>query len=364
MAKISPDLSRLRALAFTQAFSSRGRIADVMAAVEFVQFDPIQRPARAQDLILLQRVPGYRAGDLDRFYPRADLEEGFLYAYGALSPRLAALTHPKGGAPRTDPGLTGDVLAFVRERGPSRPQDVAAAFGKTAAVNGWGGNSAATTLCLEELHEYGLLRIQRRENGLKIYSAGTPPVHDHSPEERLRQLALAVIRVLAPVSKSGIGHALRLLCQGGRGGLEGRHKVVERLLTSGEIGEIVVDGVIYVAPADLLAGETPTVRRSVRLLAPFDPLVWERGRFEHLWGWPYRFEAYTPGHKRQFGYYALPMAWGDRIIGWANLEVQKDGRLDVSPGFVGRAYSGRDFRRSFDREISRFERFLQRRGQQ
>jgi len=45
----------------------------------------------------------------------------------------------------------------------------------------------------------------------------------------------------------------------------------------------------------------------VRSLAPFDPLVLDRRRFEHLWGWAYRFEAYTPLVQRRFGYYAMPV---------------------------------------------------------
>ena len=49
----------------------------------------------------------------------------------------------------------------------------------------------------------------------------------------------------------------------------------------------------------------------VRLLAPFDPVVWDRRRFEVFWGWAYRFEAYTPAPKRVRGYYALPLMWGD-----------------------------------------------------
>ena len=61
--------------------------------------------------------------------------------------------------------------------------------------------------------------------------------------------------------------------------------------------------------------------REARLLAPFDPIVWDRRRFEHLWGWAYRFEAYTPVRKRQLGYYALPLLWDDRMVGWGNLSV-------------------------------------------
>ena len=64
----------------------------------------------------------------------------------------------------------------------------------------------------------------------------------------------------------------------------------------------------------------------MRLLAPFDPVVWDRRRFELFWGWAYRFEAYTPAAKRQLGYYALPLLWRDRVIGWGNVSV-KNGEL-------------------------------------
>jgi uncharacterized protein len=55
-------------------------------------------------------------------------------------------------------------------------------------------------------------------------------------------------------------------------------------------------------------------------LAPFDPIVWDRTRFELLWGWAYRFEAYTPAAKRQLGYYAMPLLVEDQIIGWGNID--------------------------------------------
>ena len=71
----------------------------------------------------------------------------------------------------------------------------------------------------------------------------------------------------------------------------------------------------------------------MHLLAPFDPVVWDRRRFELLWGWPYRFEAYTPAAKRTLGYYALPMLWRDAIVGWANVAV-KGSELDATFGYV------------------------------
>jgi uncharacterized protein YcaQ len=52
-----------------------------------------------------------------------------------------------------------------------------------------------------------------------------------------------------------------------------------------------------------------------------------------FWGWTYRFEAYTPAPKRKLGYYALPVLWGDRVIGWGNLSVV-GGELRSTFGYV------------------------------
>jgi uncharacterized protein len=111
------------------------------------------------------------------------------------------------------------------------------------------------------------------------------------------------------------------------------------------------------------AGERPASKRheapqAVRLLAPFDPVVWDRRRFEALWGWAYRFEAYTPAPQRLRGYYALPLLWRDQVVGWANAAL--DGAaLRVQTGYVdGRAPRGADFRRALDEEIEGLRAFL------
>ena len=87
------------------------------------------------------------------------------------------------------------------------------------------------------------------------------------------------------------------------------------------------------------AGERPQARRwrpdeQVRLLTPFDPIVWDRRRFEVFWGWAYRFEAYTPAPKRKLGYYALPLLWHDQVIGWGNCRLVKHGALQAAFGYV------------------------------
>jgi uncharacterized protein YcaQ len=96
----------------------------------------------------------------------------------------------------------------------------------------------------------------------------------------------------------------------------------------------------------------------VRFLTPFDPVVWDRDRFELLWDWLYRFEAYTPAPKRKLGYYAMPLLWRDRVVGWANLSVEK-GRLKSEFGYVGsRAPYDHAFKRELEAELDRVRSFL------
>ena len=95
----------------------------------------------------------------------------------------------------------------------------------------------------------------------------------------------------------------------------------------------------------------------MRFLAPFDPAVHDRDRFELLWGWTYRFEAYTPVPKRKRGYYAMPLLWRDRVIGWANLSV-KNGELNPDLGYIGTPPRDRTFKRELEAEIDRMRVFL------
>ena len=84
-----------------------------------------------------------------------------------------------------------------------------------------------------------------------------------------------------------------------------------------------MDNVDWFWPATERLGQRSTgPPGTVRLLAPFDPVVWDRRRFELFWGWAYRFEAYTPPAQRRLGYYALPLLWRDRVIGWANVSMK------------------------------------------
>src|SRR5580765_6364492 len=93
----------------------------------FVQADPIRAPARAQDLTLRHRVKDYRAGDLERRYPRLPVEEDCLVNYGFVPRGLLPLLHPRTAARAGDASTRAraeEVLDFVRARGPTHPRDV------------------------------------------------------------------------------------------------------------------------------------------------------------------------------------------------------------------------------------------------
>src|SRR5262249_18071643 len=158
--------------------------------------------------------------------------------------------------------------------------------------------------------------------------------------DRLRALALVVSKLLAPVRKK----TLQAFVARSARYMGARRPDVRDL----GLERATVDGFEYLWPH----AESAPENESVRFLAPFDPIVGDRARFEQLWGWAYRFEAYTPIRKRVRGYYAMPMLWRDAVIGWANA-AHEDGKLDVDVGFEGKRPGDPEFKRGLDAEIAR-----------
>ena len=334
-----------------------GTLAAALADLEFVQADPIQAPARAQELILRQRVRDYRVGDLDRHYPSLPVDEDRMYAYGYVARRLRPYLHPRGdrGSSEVPPTL-GDraaaVLAFVRDRGVSHPRDVQVHFGHERTANGWGGSSSATTVELEWLHHFGHLRVADRVAGVRRYEVAPALDEPLETAERVREAALVVARTFAPAPETSLNTPMNTMTH--LMGVAGGRRVVRDLLARGDLEAADVAGTRYVWPAAMAPVDVDAPAR-VRFLAPFDPLVWDRKRFSELWGWEYRFEAYTPAAKRVMGYYAMPLLWRDRVIGWANCAGAGG---DVEVGYVDRAPAGATYRQALDAEIERLRAFL------
>jgi uncharacterized protein YcaQ len=354
------SLADLRGYAIVSSLFPPTTLKRAIERLGFVQADPIRAPARAQDLTLRHRVKDYRAGDLERRYASLGIEEDFLINYGFVTSRVFALMHPRADLLHWPPGRRRKVealLAFVRERGRVHPREADAHFAHGRVTNYWGGSSSATTHMLEDMHYRSLLRIAGREQGIRIYA-----VHEHDSEpsaaadraRRVDALIDILVRKYAPLPGPSLSYTLNRLRyavpQWPRDLKAGLERARQRLTHAR------VDGVDWYGPAgERMAGfVAPDV---VRLLAPFDPVVWDRRRFELFWGWAYRFEAYTPVSKRQRGYYALPMLWRDRVIGWGNLAL-KDGQVHADFGYVTGPPRERAFKRALEAELDRIRRFL------
>ena len=351
----------LRRYAIGRSVFLPGTLSEAVDLMGFVQADPIRSPARAQDLVLRHRVRGYLAGDLERHYASLDVEEDFFVNYGFLARRAQALMHPRarlGAWPAPGKRTADAVLAFVRDRGRVHPREVDAHFARGAVTNYWGGSSSATTHVLDHLHYRGLLRVAGRDAGIRLYAPReTPPPPGDAAARRARLDALVDLAVglYAPVpaaTLSWLVGRLRLATP------QWRLELPAALARArARLARARVDGVEYFWPANERMLDAPCDDQ-VRLLAPFDPVVWDRRRFEQVFGWAYRFEAYTPAAKRARGYYAMPLLWRDRMVGWGNLSVA-DGALKTEFGFVtGHAPRARGFAHGLEAEVARMRAFL------
>jgi len=356
-----PTLPELRRYALRRSLFRPTTLERAILKLGFVQADPLRAPARAQDLTLFQRVKNYRAGDLERRYAELAVEEDFFINYGFLARPFHALMHPRSGFeryPRARAKKAEQILAFVREHGPVHPREVERVLG-SGTERHWSGNSNVTTRMLDALHYRGFLRVARRDTGIRVYAPANPSARiDGDDDATLDALIDVAFRKYAPVTASSLWqliYRLRFAVPQWRTQLKPALARAQRRLASSEL-----DGVTWYWPAAerVLARADDDEEPVVRILGPFDPVVWDRRRFEHFWNWAYRFEAYTPVKQRVRGYYALPLFWGEHAIGWANL-THADRLLTTSFGYVsGKAPRDARFKRGLDAEIARFERFL------
>ena len=350
-------ISDLRRFTVARNFPKPAALNPTLQRLGFVQADPIRAPARAQDLILRHRVKNYHNGDLERFYQKLDVEEDVFVNYGYVTRSLQELMHPRPASLRGQARRARLVSDFINERGEAHPREVDEHFAHGTVTNYWGGSSNATTHLLDLMHYNGLLRVARREKGIRIYKT-----HRHEPlaksarDRRIRVDALVdvLVNIYAPLPSSSLTYYVRRLQYAApqwRKELSGALQRAKQRLAHTRCENL---DWYWPAGEDVLAYES---QETVRLLAPFDPVVHDRARFELLWNWVYRFEAYTPVAKRKLGYYAMPLLWRENVIGWANLSV-RNGALEVDLGYASEPPRDRTFRRELNAEIDRVSAFL------
>jgi uncharacterized protein len=244
---MSITLDHLRGCAVARSFFKPTTLKRALHKFGFVQADPIRSPARAQDLILRHRVNNYRVGDLERNYAKLGIEEDFFITYGFVTSAIHALMHPRSDAgvpaegsvpwPRARKKQAQLLLEFVRERGSAHPREVDDHFVHGSVQNYWGGSSNATTHLLSAMHYRGLLRVARRDNGIRIYSThehGPDPIDVAERQARLDALVDVAVGIYAPLPGpclSGLVRRLRFAVPQWHGELKGALQRAKQRLT-------------------------------------------------------------------------------------------------------------------------------------
>jgi uncharacterized protein len=224
------------------------------------------------------------------------------------------------------------LLAFIRERGAVRSADFARTDGKAGGWWEWKTEKRA----LEMLFTSGELMVARRQNFQRVYDLRErvlPSWHDSrlpSVEQARRELALKAVRALGITTARWVADYFRT----------GKRETLDT------VSALAREGALLTAEVVGWEGQVlfhPENRRLVKeaasgklkpelttLLSPFDPLVWDRARARAAFGFDYRLECYTPGPKRQYGYFALPILRRGGLIGRLDTKAhRKEGVFEV-----------------------------------
>ncbi len=340
MTEVTVEAARARRF-LIDAFALGGfqTLPDARSAIErleFVQEDSIPICGRMHDLILWQRVAGYTPAHLhDVLYgPRRSAFEHYLPNLSALP--LDDYPHFVGRmrARRETPGRWGaltddeaaiatDLFARIDADGAVRPRTLGPDHGH--ALSGWGTRARRMTLVAEKLWLHGRLTIARRENFERWFDR---------TERLLPDLAhWHADAATLPDAIESSRHLARKRLRARR--LFRLRKDERALLGDDAVTRVRIVGVerpwqCLREDAQRLAESAPGTPTGTFLLAPLDPLIYDRERTRALFDYDYIWEVYTPVDKRVRGYYALPILQGERIVGHVDPKLdRKRSRLEI-----------------------------------
>jgi uncharacterized protein YcaQ len=325
------------------------RTASVLTVIEhlgLLQFDPLEVPgARNHDLVLHARIRRYRRGWCERWLygPDRRLIEVYNKSLNILPidelPQYAVAwersrRHYEGTILREQAAVADAIVDQIRRDG---PLSTAAFKDHNHAIDWWWAPTPAARAVMEALFVSGRLGIARRDGNRRYYDLIerlVPPglLAQREPEDdALRHRLLSRYRAVGLLAGQASADIIY-----STGSVADRRRWLAELVDAGILEPIAVEGVGQLRY--LLAGERPvleaTARRSrrapaVTLLAPLDPLVWDRRLLHELFGFDYTWEVYVPAAKRRHGYYVLPILFGERIVG------RIEPRLDRRTGMLG-----------------------------
>ncbi|HXG26865.1 MAG TPA: crosslink repair DNA glycosylase YcaQ family protein [Candidatus Binatia bacterium] len=325
--------------------AERESVLRVVDRLGSLQFDPLEVAGRNHDLVLLARIAGYRREWLDHWlYVDRRLYETYnkslnivpvaelpLYRYAW---DRAHRRHEHEAFDEHAP-LVEELLGRIREGGNLQPRDVA----PRQPIDWYWRPTNQVRAILEALAEVGTIGIARRDGNLRVYDLAErlfPPeiLAERRPEEEQQ-----VHRLLSRYRANGLLGASgnQELWVGGTGYAADRARRRAAAIEQGRLFPVTVEGLkgerfvvtedaayLDQAEREVEAGMPPGgAEPAVTFLAPLDPLCWDRELLRRLFGFDYLWEVYVPEAKRRWGYYVLPLLYGDRLVGRIEPRIER-----------------------------------------
>ncbi|WEX07563.1 winged helix-turn-helix domain-containing protein [Chelativorans sp. AA-79] len=312
----------------------RRHLSRVLGRTALFQIDSVNVAARAHYMPLFSRLGPYSADLLERAAarkPRA-LFEYWAHEASLLPVETQPLMRWRMERAREGRGIYGGLARFGREQrdfieqvhaevtahGPLAASDIEGHKG----TSGWWQWSEAKR-ALEWLFWAGLVTTHsRRASFERLYDLPErvlpPVVHGAptpKPEDAQRRLVEISAKALGVATQSDLRDYFRL-------SPEDAYPRIGELVEEGTLLPVAVKG----WPQKAFMHRDARLPRRVEaqaLLAPFDPLIWERSRTERLFDFHYRIEIYTPAHKRVYGYYVYPFLLGESIVARVDLKADR-----------------------------------------
>ncbi|MEU2900688.1 crosslink repair DNA glycosylase YcaQ family protein [Streptomyces sp. NPDC088106] len=333
--ELSADEARriaLRAQGFLGAPDRRSGVRGVLRHLGAVQLDTISVLARSHELIPYARLGAVGRRTVEEAYWKRESEPPRAFEYWSHAAcvlpieewphfafrRRAYRARPHWNHELPD-GTYDQVIKQLRAEGPLTATELGGAK-RTSEWWDWSG----TKVAVERALMYGEVVCVERRGWKRVYDLAERAVpaellHDELDDaECLRRLVRLAGQSLGVGTRADIADYHRL-----------RGEQVDAVVADSGLVPVTVAGWSKPAWADPAALATPARgRHRTTLLSPFDSLVWERARTERIFGFTHRLEAYVPRPKRVYGYFAMPVLAGGRLVG--RVDPAREGRTLVA----------------------------------
>lgn len=315
----------------TQAFGKgKAAVLNALAYLGYIQIDTLSVVARAHHHTLWTRIPTYKSEYLNQLIKEEEAFEYWFHAAAYLPMRdfryaLPRMAYFKRGESnyfsKLDDRVIQHVLDRIRMDGPQKARDFKTE--KTSPGSWW--NWKPAKMALEKLFMQGDLMICARDGMEKIFDLTErvlPSTVDTS-EPSLLEYAQYLVRVhLQAYGFTTVKQATHL--RPGRDLRDKVKEVLQALVDERTVQQVDIEGL----PPTYIQSELleKTIRKpspQIRLLSPFDNAIIHRDRLEQLFGFEYRIECYTPKEKRQYGYFCLPILFGENFIGRVDCKAHR-----------------------------------------